>query len=354
MTSAKSSALPAYTMPLWQPLREQEAAQQPARPLRRALDMVRRTVRTHGLWQAGQTVLLACSGGRDSMALLALLRLLEPSLGHRTAVGHVDHGLQEGSAQWAALVQASAEAEGLPVQIAHLQLQRGPQLEARARQARYAALEQMANALGAAAIATAHHADDQAETFLLRASRGAGPDGLAGVRLRNGHVVRPVLGLSRDALHDATAELALPWVDDPSNALPFASRNRLRHEVLPALERALGGATAGLARTAALAAEQAGAAEAWLELALRDRTECGPGWLRVTVSDISAPARGTFWRWAASQVGAPPPGERAVQQLAALWKKSHGTAAVAGMQVQKMANVWQFVTSDVARPAGAD
>lgn len=354
MTADDNNAQPPTALLQWRPLREQKAAQQPSRPLRRALDTIRRTVRTHELWQPGQTVLLACSGGRDSMALLALLRLLEPSLGHGTAVGHVNHGLQQDSRQWAAQVQALAEAEGLPVQTAQLQLQRGPQLEARARQARYAALEQMARSLGAAVIATAHHADDQAETFLLRASRGAGPDALAGVRLRNGQVVRPVLCLSRHALHEATAELALPWVDDPSNALPFASRNRLRHDVLPALEYALGGATAGLARTAALAADQAGAAEAWLELALRDRTERGPGWLRVTVPDISLPARGTFWRWAASQVGAPPPGERAVQQLAALWKKSHGTAVVAGMQVQKMANVWQFVTSDVARPAGAD
>lgn len=288
------------------------------------------------------------------MALVALLRLLEPALGHSTAVGHVDHGLQEQSRAWAQLVADCWQAEGLLVQTTPLQLRPGAQLEARARTARYAALTAMAAACDAAVVATAHHADDQAETFLLRACRGAGPDALAGVRLQLGQVVRPLLGLPRSALQLVANELELPWADDPTNALPVASRNQLRLQVLPALESVLPGAAAGLSRSAALAAEQAGAAEAWLAIALQGRTTQGDGWLRAQLPQISAPARGTFWHWAASQVGAPAPSARAVQQLHALWHKSTGAVAVAGMHVQKSHDVWLFTHTDVARPAGAD
>ncbi len=325
--------------------------------IRRTLDQVRRDVRRHQLWQPGQRVLLACSGGRDSMAALALLDALRPSLGHTLAVAHVDHGLQPNHAATAQLVADAAAVRGLPVAIAALQLHGGAGLEARARAARYRALQRLRAELAADCIATAHHADDQAETLLLRLARGAGTDAHAGARrLRADAVVRPLLAVTRAQLAECADYFAVPWLADPSNADVTLTRNHLRHRVLPVLEAAIPGAAAGLARSAALAAAQEGALAVWIDRALGDRLQLdrAAGTARVAVADVPdhPAAKSALLQRVCQRLGVPAPSQRAVDQWLALG--AAGEADLHGLTVVGNGFLWQFFAKNVAHPAPAD
>jgi tRNA(Ile)-lysidine synthase len=198
-------------------------------------------------------VLVACSGGADSVALAgcaARARL-------RCAIGHVDHGLRPESAAEADRVRDLARRLGLLFYLKRIDNLKvsGPGLEAAAREARYEALAELARAACANVVATAHTRRDQAETLLLRLFRGAGPGALAGVRRRRGlapgiEVIRPLLDVSRAATEAWCRENGLEWVDDPHNADPARARARLRAlwpallEFNPRLEEALSGAAA--------------------------------------------------------------------------------------------------------------
>jgi tRNA(Ile)-lysidine synthase len=168
-----------------------------------------------------QAVTCAVSGGADSLALLALVA----RAGARVTAVHVDHGLRPGSAAEADVVAAAAERLGAAFRTERVDVPPGPNLEARARDARYAVL-------GPDAL-TGHTADDQAETVLLNVLRGAGLDGLAAMRPDRR---RPLLALRRRETVEVCAALGLAVVDDPSNADPAFTRNRIRHEVLPLLD----------------------------------------------------------------------------------------------------------------------
>lgn len=179
---------------------------------------------------ADEPALLAVSGGPDSMAMLALAT--EAFAGALT-VATVDHGLRAGSADEAAMVAERCAAMGVP----HATLKpdapiTGASLQAQARTARYALLAAHARQVGAACIATAHHADDQAETFLMRAARGSGLAGLAGVRARTViegmTIVRPLLDWRRAELRAIVRRAELPFVDDPSNHDDRYDRTRFR------------------------------------------------------------------------------------------------------------------------------
>lgn len=204
----------------------------------------------------GSLVLVACSGGADSLALAAATAFVAPRAGLRAGLVTVDHGLQPGSADRAATVAAWASGAGLaPVEVAtvHVTGPGGP--EAAARSARYAALDAAADRLGAAAVLLGHTRDDQAETVLLALARGAGPRGLAGMPPRRGRYARPLLGVSRADTRKACAALGLVTWDDPHNSDPAYARSRVRADALPALVAALGPAVVdNLARTAALIA----------------------------------------------------------------------------------------------------
>src|SRR6266851_1490611 len=205
----------------------------------------------------GETLLVACSGGADSVALAAAVARTD---GVRGAVGHVDHGLRPESAQEAGKVGALAERLGLPFfleRIEGLRI-RGPGLEAAAREARYAALGRLAQRAGARFVATAHTRRDQAETLLLRLARGAGPGALAGVRRKRAlapgiELVRPFLDVPREATEAYCRAHGLEFVTDPHNSDPARARARLRAawpallELNPRLEEALAGAAAVLA-----------------------------------------------------------------------------------------------------------
>jgi tRNA(Ile)-lysidine synthase len=213
-----------------------------------ALHEVRRAVRA---WRAaflpeGEAVAVALSGGADSLALMAAAAREFPDA--RALV--VDHQLQEGSAQVAeraaalALSQGCAQATVLPVRVTG-----GGGMEAAARSARYAALEQARAGLP---VLLAHTLDDQAETVLLGLGRGSGARSIAGMAPCNPPWGRPLLAVRRSTTHAACVELALPVFADPHNSDPRFARARVRHEVLPLLEGVLGGGVAAaLARTAA-------------------------------------------------------------------------------------------------------
>ncbi len=167
---------------------------------------------------AGSALPCAVSGGADSLALL----VLAAAAGCDVTAIHVDHGLRSGSGAEADVVAHAARGLGARFERRRVSLAPGPNLEARARAARFAALP--------AEVATGHTMDDQAETILVNLLRGAGADGLAGMAPGRRH---PLLGLRRLETHALCAEVGLEPVCDPSNADPAFVRNRVRHELLP-------------------------------------------------------------------------------------------------------------------------
>lgn len=188
-------------------------------------------------------VLVAFSGGPDSSALLAGLTAVAPRLGLEVHAAHLDHGLDGDSARRAREAGRLAARLGVALAVERLEpgARRGGRgVEEAARRARYAFLERRADEVGADFVATAHHADDQAETVLLRLLFGSGIEGLAGIRQRRGRLVRPLLTLRRSELRDGLGSRLAPLcpVADPTNDDLGAARNRVRHVLLPRLERA--------------------------------------------------------------------------------------------------------------------
>ena len=184
---------------------------------------------------------VAYSGGPDSTALLHALAQLPDARARGLRALHVDHGLHAHSAAWVQHCQRHCATLQLPCAVLRVQVEtdRGSGLEAAARHARYSAFaEQLQHDEW---LLLGHHRDDQAETVLLKLLRGAGPDGLGGMRaLRpfgRGQLWRPLLALSRQALRDYVEAWQLPCIEDPSNADTRLARNQLRHEILPRLRQ---------------------------------------------------------------------------------------------------------------------
>lgn len=203
-------------------------------------------------------VVVACSGGPDSVALLAV----SARAGLEPIAVHVDHGLRPTGAAEAAVVATLARHLGVSSRAVRVEVSSGPNLEARARDARYEALGRVATEVGASAILTGHSADDLAETVILNLLRGAGTSGLAGMPARRGVVARPLLGVRRAELHALAAAVSaaagVEPVADPTNDDERFRRNWVRHTVLPLLgagaERDL---VPVLARQARVMAEEA-------------------------------------------------------------------------------------------------
>jgi len=211
-----------------------------------AVARVRRAVATavdrRGVIVPGEHVLIACSGGPDSTALLDGLARLAPPRRWRLSVAHVDHGLRAGSAAEAELVARLAADRGLAFRALSVRVAPGGSLQDRARSARHAALRAEAARVGAAVIALGHTADDQAETVLMRALSGGSPAGLPAMAERERGLVRPLLRVWRDATIAYCAALGIDPLDDPSNSDPRFLRSRVRHQVIPALEAVFPGA----------------------------------------------------------------------------------------------------------------
>lgn len=205
-----------------------------------------------GLWPSDGRLGLAVSGGPDSLALLLLAAASCPE---RIAAATVDHGLRPEAAAEAAFVGRICAALGVPHRILRVTIGRGASAQARARAARYEALGAWAGQERLEALLTAHHADDQAETLLMRLARGSGLAGLAGIRsvsqIGELTVCRPLLGWRREALRRLVGDAGLAPVEDPSNADEAYDRVRMRRQLAetPWLD------PAALARSAAALAE---------------------------------------------------------------------------------------------------
>jgi tRNA(Ile)-lysidine synthase len=178
-------------------------------------------------------VVVACSGGADSVALLALA----VDAGLAPVAAHVDHGLRVGSDREAEHVRALARTLGAGFRAVTVRVMPGPNLEARAREARYAALHAVRSEVGADVVLVGHTADDQAETVLLNLLRGAAASGLAGMAAQHGHVVRPLLALRRADARALCDALGVPVLDDPMNDDRSFRRAAIRHDALPYLSR---------------------------------------------------------------------------------------------------------------------
>ncbi|AYG03126.1 tRNA lysidine(34) synthetase TilS [Gryllotalpicola protaetiae] len=257
-----------------------------------AIADVRRAVRASidGLTDA--LVLVAVSGGADSLALAAATAFEAPRAGLRAGAVVVDHGLQDASAEVAARAADQARELGLdPVQVVRVAVDEesaaGP--EAAARTARYAALAAAASDLSASAVLLAHTLDDQAETVLLGLARGSGAASLQGMAAESGIYRRPLLGIRRAVTRAFCADSRLePW-NDPQNLDPSYARVRVRERVLPVLERELGpGVSEALARTAEQLREDNDAFLQMIDETIEDIVEHVEAGIGVAVSALEA------------------------------------------------------------------
>jgi tRNA(Ile)-lysidine synthase len=211
--------------------------------------------------QRAAPLLVACSGGADSLALAAACA----PVGTAVHAAVVDHGLQDCSARQAAATVELLVGMGVAAAVHRVEVTGGGGTEAAARRARYAALR-AARPHPDSPVLLGHTLDDQAETVLLGLGRGSGARSLAGMRAWDEPWLRPLLGVRRAVTRAACAAQHLPVWDDPHNLDPRFTRVRLRHEVLPLLEEVLGGGVAAaLARTAAQLREDVDALDALAE-----------------------------------------------------------------------------------------
>jgi tRNA(Ile)-lysidine synthase len=319
-----------------------------------AVAQVRSAVRAM-LAGCGPTVLVACSGGADSLALAAAAAFEAPRAGIRAGLITIDHGLQPGSAEQAGHVAALGFELGLdPVEVVPVRVGGAGGPEAAARTARYGALDAAAEALDATVL-LGHTLDDQAETVLLGLGRGSGSRSLAGMRPVDGRYRRPLLGLRRGVTVAACRALGLaPW-DDPQNRDPRFQRVRLRLDVLPRLEDALqGGVAEALARTAELLRDDADALDGWACDVLRRLVPSGA----VTALDVDALVElpravrsRVVRRWLTDAGTGPLTAERtaAVEALLSRW---HGQGAVdlpGGAAVRRRSGRLELIPPDTAQ-----
>lgn len=306
-------------------------------------------------------VLVACSGGADSLALAAATSFVAPRLGWRAGLVTVDHQLQDGSAKRAWAVAEWGRSIGLdPVEVATVDVGVAGGPEAAARQVRYAALAEAARRHRAVTVLLGHTQDDQAETVLLALARGSGPRGLAGMpaqRQRDGaRFDRPMLTVRRADARAACAALGLPCWDDPHNVDPSYARARVRAYALPALVQTLGdGVVGNLARTAGLLAADATYLDQLAQEAL-DRCRSSAGLAVAALLELPEALRGrVLHAWAVS-LGTPRSalGHSHVDALSALVTAWHGqgpTMLPGGIVVARRAGQLTAVGSPAAPPA---
>ena len=216
----------------------------------------------HGWLSAGDRVIVALSGGLDSVVLLHLLRFAAELPRTELVAAHFDHGMRSGSADDARWVAGLARAWDVPLELgaAHVPATS----EESARDARYAFLDAVRARVDGRWILTAHHADDQAETVLFRIARGTGLAGLRGIPARRGPLLRPLLPFWREELEAYAGGARITPRLDPTNADPRFARNALRHELIPRMESAVApAARLALVRLARLAAREE---RAWTSL----------------------------------------------------------------------------------------
>ena len=204
------------------------------------LEEMRRTIERYGMIERGDRVVVAVSGGADSMVLLYALHALREDLACDLVVAHLDHGLRPSSGDDARFVAEAAAALGLPIvcerqDVAALAYVRHRGIEEAAREARRAFLSRVTDERQASRIALGHTADDQAETVLFRLARGTGWNGLCGMAPVSGRVIRPLLPARRGDVRRFAVERGIVWREDATNTDLHFARNRIRERVLPEL-----------------------------------------------------------------------------------------------------------------------
>ena len=317
-------------------------------PLSRAV--IERAVRACLERQAGR-ILVAVSGGVDSLALLVSASRVAAG---RTGVASLDHGLRPEAAAEVAQVQELAHSLGLPFHTESLHLRPGPGAEARAREARYAALDRIAREHGYAAVATAHTADDQAETLLMRLARGSALRGAAGIRAEGPRLLRPLLTVRRADTEALVAAAGLEPFRDPTNEDPGLFRSRIRHHVLPVFRQAAGPSVVErLARFARSAAEDEELLAGYATDALA-RVRDGAGLDAVGVRALPWPIRGRVLRAWLEELGHPV-SDRLLREVAAAIDRG-GRTGLSGRAVLATEGGWVRVlprTSSTGPPARA-
>lgn len=276
--------------------------------------MHRRTAefaKQQGLFEAGSTVVAGVSGGADSVALLCILKALEETLSIRVCAAHYNHRIRgENADADEAFVRELCAARGIPLlcgsgDVPAAAKAEGKTLEQAARDMRYAFLEEARQHFGAAAVAVAHHMDDQAETVLMHLVRGAGLAGLCGMQPKRGTVVRPLLFLGRAEIEGYLSENRIPFRTDASNFERESTRNRLRLDVMPYLQAHINkNAAANMAEAALLlqADERYLSLEAEKALLAAKRGE--DAYERQALAALAPPIRARALRQALSAAGA--------------------------------------------------
>jgi tRNA(Ile)-lysidine synthase len=201
-----------------------------------------RTLREETSCKSGDRILVAISGGGDSVALLDVLARLAPRLRIELHAHGVDHGRRPEASAELDLAGELAARLGVPFTRSLLAVPEGGNLQARAREARYAALDAVADQIGARWVATAHHANDRAETLLLRLLRGSSPRGLGVLPAESERRLRPFIRSPKSAIEQHLERHDLRHASDPSNGDPRFLRTRIRNELLPLLEQLTPGA----------------------------------------------------------------------------------------------------------------
>ncbi len=234
------------------------------------LDKVRQSISAYTILSPGDRVLVAVSGGPDSVCLLSVLHALAKELDLTLHVAHLDHMFRgEESADEARFVAGLAKKFDLPATVEKIDVpafcrERGLSSQEGAREARYGFLRRVADDAGFTHIATGHTADDQAETFLMRLMRGAGVSGLAAIPPKRDSIIRPLIAVTREEVIGYLQSNSLDYKTDPSNLKPVYTRNRIRLEILPVLKRFNPRIVETLSSEAALLREENEAVEAYL------------------------------------------------------------------------------------------
>jgi len=284
-------------------------------------------VRTRRLFPRPGQAIVAVSGGPDSLALLELMRGAAPALGLDLVVAHVDHGIRRTSRQEAQSLGDWVAALGLPFELVTLGLGPGA-TETEAREARYAALQAIKDRLGARYLVTAHHADDQVETILLRVLRGSAPAGLAGIAPKSkGGLVRPLLPFTKSELSTLTPDPRhLTPVDDPSNSDPKHLRSWVRGALLPLIDARLPGARADLLTVGRHAARDRRAWDALPELVPELALQLTPGCFSVARTPLGRydPSVAAAILLAAARRAGVPLGPRRAARLVELARRQSG------------------------------
>src|SRR5580704_16679937 len=310
----------------------------------------------------GELVLVACSGGPDSLAMAAALAFVAPRAGLRAGGVTVDHGLQQGSAERATALAALMCKLGLDPALS-IKVTPAKDNEAAARAVRYEGLDRTAHELHAKAVLLGHTLDDQAETVLLGLARGSGSRSLAGMPARRGLYRRPLLALRRASTAAACAALGLePWHDPHNHDFRF-TRARVRHQLMPVLAEVLGpGVAEALARTAGqLRAD----AECLDDLAFAEsgqlRGDCSdPAGLDARyLKDLPAAIRTRVLRDAAIMAGCPPGALTArhverIEDLVTGWRGQRWVDLPGGVRARRRdGKVW-FTSTEAGNSRGGE